>query len=101
MRKNQKAVIESWQHGRAKDLRTISTDGVTIFSYSTAIAAKLEDVSIALNITKHSATSSSQQRALEYWASQAGVRVVHVDPDYRGVQGEDLARAAMVKLATR
>lgn len=59
MRKNIQEVFNAWKQGKSLNRKSISTDGKTIYSYSTLI---LKDG--VLNTVKYSKTTSRQQSAI-------------------------------------
>lgn len=74
-------VIEHFVNGtkngaKANSVR-ISGDGLTLFSYGTAIAQKAANDTIIVNETKYSATTSKHQCYLRYEVH--GKRTRHVD----------------------
>lgn len=76
---------------------SVSTDGVTLFSYAPAIAVRVDgEDRIVVNVTKYSATTSRLQRAIER-AHPAALRI-EVEADQRGVDRDDLLKLAAAKV---
>lgn len=76
MRVNTARVIKAWREGR-RDRREASvwTDGVSIYSYGTAILAPLCD-GLAFNAEKYSRTTSAHQSAIRWSIGTAIAREV-------------------------
>jgi hypothetical protein len=90
MRKNMARVIGDFMAGRSQIEKSCSTDGQTVYSYSTAIAARTDDGRIILNGTKYSPTTSRQQAAFRgYFTAD-----VTVDNVPRGATRETLLKLA-------
>lgn len=71
MRKNVARVIDAFNKGERLNLETISTDGTSIFSYSTCLIEKCPSITtpitvLIVNDTKYSVTTTRQQNSLEY-----------------------------------
>lgn len=65
MRKNTQEVFAAWEKGKAcRSSDSIWTDGVSIYSYNTALLTRKADGMLILNATKYSNTTSRQQSDL-------------------------------------
>lgn len=93
MRVNLKRVIAAWEAGKACEReRSIWTDGTSIYSYGTCIAAPMIDGRMVLNVTKYSATTSNKQSDLA-WA--LGLRLAcKVDDVRQGASPGELIEKA-------
>lgn len=72
MRKNTKEIFKAWFINRHKSGKSISTNGETIYSYSTPILMR-ENGKVRLNIKKYSATTSRQQSDLKVLLNNHGI----------------------------
>ena len=76
MRKNMMNVLEAFGNRKSANgdsKRTCSTDGTSIFSYSTEIARFIENGrKVWLNTKSYSRTTNTQQNSVRLWASQNG-----------------------------
>jgi hypothetical protein len=76
MRKNTRDALERWSRGIATPLHkqggAVWTDGHTIFSYQTAMVARLPNGSLRCNVTRYSTTTSIQQGGLHYGLFELG-----------------------------
>lgn len=89
MRKNCAQVLDAWNNGRAcSPAQSIWTDGVTIYSYSTAIVTGR--VRPIVNMTKYSVTTSTHQNAIVRGLGHVEI----VDGLPAGVDRQDLIDAA-------
>jgi hypothetical protein len=107
MRKNTLRVIRSFNAGK-EDRRdeSIWTDGVTIFSYGTALFTNVEDRGVwVFNVTKYSNTTTRHQSGIAYEfaanhrANGANPHVLYVSGLARGASHADLLDA--LRAATR
>ncbi len=73
MRKNTEKVFNAWINERPLNGPSISTDGRTIFSYSTPILSRESD-GIFLNTKKYSNTTSRQQSDLSLLLGRNGIK---------------------------
>lgn len=95
MRKNTMTTAAAFLAGEPNhESPTISTDGRTIYSYAAAIATKLDDGRVALNITQYSPTTSQQQRDLARILTGAGIALVPVTGFTRICTADQIAAAA-------
>jgi hypothetical protein len=92
MRKNTQAATTAFLRGySARPARSIWTDGLTLYSYDTAIAT-LSAGGVILNVNKYSATTTRQQNDARHLFEAAGIPVIEVRPRYgRGVGAFELA----------
>lgn len=99
-RRNIFEVFEAWQDNRPRTKGAISTDGDTVYSYGTAIAARSHDGRIVVNRSRHSKTTTNHQNGIA-----TGIRTARGGPDVdvsghrdidgvRGLDGDDLLRVA-------
>lgn len=93
MRKNITKALRALESGTTMRDGGVSCDGVTIWSYATAIATRVNDHAIVLNVTSYSRTTTTQQRAIESaWPSGMITRVDGLD---RGVDASQLIASAL------
>lgn len=83
MRVNVRKVFNAWLNHKPCNMKSISTDGHTIWSYSTAIVHR-GDTGVAFNATKYSPTTSTQQGGLRFALAQAGIEYITLDDLNRG-----------------
>lgn len=80
MRSNVLKVYNAWCSGRRCNMQSISTDGVTIYSYSTPMVYKTHD-GYAFNMRKYSRTTTSQQNSLRVLMNRDGFPIVEFNND--------------------
>ena len=98
MRRNMEEVLNAWQARRPnRSHRSISTDGETLWSYDTAILTRADDGRVILNVTRYSATTSSQQKALTFNLDT----YKSVDKVRRGATRDDLQAAVQFAAEAR
>lgn len=72
-RKNVEKVYAAWQRGVKLDLKSISTDGRTIWSYRTWLVHRESDGDVLFNSTHYSQTTTTQQNGLRQLLREDGV----------------------------
>lgn len=97
MRKNTTEVYQRWRDGRpgGKAGGAIWTDGVTVFSYQTAIATRLRGQYV-VNTTRYSVTTTVHQHALWTLLAEDAIAPIEVKGFARGASRTDLTAAAIV-----
>jgi hypothetical protein len=76
MRKNTQQVFQSWFAGKSNRLHnSISTDGTTIFSYSTPIVIRKNENKVEFNLQKYSVTTTRQQNSLRILLDQNKIEI--------------------------
>ena len=93
MRKNASKVYKMFHYGRpCREAESIWTDGETIYSYGTAIATVGSSwISIIMNTTKYSPTTSTHQNAIMAKLRKEGYHVVEVEHLPIGVSRKEMA----------
>lgn len=80
MRNNTLAALNAFMARKAcKPSKSIWTDGVRIYSYSTIIASWLDNGHVAFCSTKYSQTTTTHQNALRAGMLAAGLQLVDRD----------------------
>lgn len=92
MRRNVERVLQAWRDGRQLDLRSISTNGTSIYSYGTCIVAvRQSSGDLVVNMTPYSTTTSAQQNSLRDALCRTARTVTGLR---RGATAEELLGAA-------
>lgn len=93
MRKNTQAVMRAWRESKsARHGQSISTDGETIYSYSTAIVTR-HNGKIIVNDTRYSVTTTQQQNSIKAELAMLGINFDTVTGIPHGARPSHLVRA--------
>ena len=97
-RRNIFKVFQAWKEGKRKASGAISTDGRTVYSYSTAIATVDDDGVVILNADKYSKTTTVHQNGIRYGVTSSAAHgwmdVQYVTDVPQGASGATLERRA-------
>lgn len=78
MRVNVRKVMTAWSQGKSLNYHSISTNGITVFSYRTPILY-YENGVLILNRRKYSSTTTTQQNSIVVFLESRNIPFTEVD----------------------